>query len=257
MTELENSIKTIHEEILKNRSEIKSCIEASEARLLLKIELLKKTVSNLEKENCMLKEEVEILKRKQNKKNIVIFGLNKKQEDIQADNLCKDLKDLIDVELKSSDINDVYQLGKTNNCPIKIEFSTYLKKKEVLENCKKLKGKKITITHDLTLTQRSEIKILKKHLFMAKQEQKYKECYIKGNKLIVDGTSYGVEELEKEIILDNKPNSEPSTPTIKSIEGIFGGKQKDSSTPKVPVVKKPVQLIKSQKPRTRSENKLQ
>lgn len=260
MTELEQTIGRIHEEILKNRTEIKNYIEASETRLLMKIEKLKNTVFNLEKENKNLKEEIEYIKRSQKKKNILIFGLNKKKEEVTAGNLCEDLKNLLSVDLKESDFSDVYPLGKSESCPIKVEFNSHFKKKEVLKNCNKLKGRNISISHDLTQTQRSEIRILRKHLFLAKNEGKYKECYIRGSKLIVDGTGYAIEDLEKEENLETKPNSAPTTPIVE----ITGKKnpvtKKDPSTPKVPTAKKPVQLNQVQKPvqekpRTRSIHK--
>lgn len=67
-----------------------------------------------------------------------------------------------------------------------------------MKNCSKLKGNKITISHYLTLVQRSGNKILKRHLFLAKQAQNYEECYNREVKFIVEGTAFGVEDLEKD-----------------------------------------------------------
>ncbi|KAG5874150.1 hypothetical protein JTB14_029460 [Gonioctena quinquepunctata] len=260
MLEVEKSIKSIHEEILKNRVEIKNCIEASETRLLLKFEQLKNTVSKLEKENYTLREEVENLKRIQNKKNIIIFGLKKKREEITAENLCRDLNEILGVELREGDVGDIYPLGKSINCPIKIEFNSNLKKKEVLTNCNKLKGRNISIANDLTHTQRSENKILRKHLFLAKQEGNYRDCYIRGDRLFVDGISYGVEDLEKEDYPETKHNSAPSTPIVEPLEKVSTDLRRGPSTPKTSVAKKTVPSIYipvPEKPRTRSINKNQ
>lgn len=260
MIDLDAAVKNIREEISNTRIDIKSCIEASEARLLLKIEQLKSTVSKLEKENNELKGEVEFLKRAQNKKNILIFGLNKKREEVNAENLCKDLKDLLGAELKVSDFGDVYPLGKSENCPIKIEFISYPKKREVLKNCNKLKGKNISIANDLTHYQRQEIKILRKHLLLARQEEKYDECYIKGNKLFVNGTAYGIEDLENIESVGPKHSSAPSTPTVETIKKITPDQRKVPSTPKTSTTRKQMQMAPTQKPtqekpRTRSVNK--
>ncbi|KAG5894736.1 hypothetical protein JTB14_006155 [Gonioctena quinquepunctata] len=140
MIDLDKVVRSIREEISNTRTDMKNCIEASEARLLLKIEQLKSTVSKLEEENSELKARVELLKRVHDKRNILISGRNKKREEITAENLCKELKDLLEhVDLKDNDFSDVYPLGESENCPLKLEFNTSPKEREVLENCKKLK----------------------------------------------------------------------------------------------------------------------
>lgn len=217
MQEIDITGKQIYDEILKNRNDIKNYIEASETRLLLRFEELRNHVTNLEKENKQLKEEVELLKAAQNLKNIVIFGLNKKKEDITPQNLCTTLNNLLGVELNASDIDDCFPLSKSDNCPIKIKFQSNLVKKNILRSCRKLKGTNISISQDLTKKQQQDNKILRKHLFLAKQEEKYKQCFIRGNRLFVDGTSYGVEDLIQEDChtetIPDKPNSAPATPT--------------------------------------------
>ncbi|KAG5873384.1 hypothetical protein JTB14_022956 [Gonioctena quinquepunctata] len=82
MSDLDKAIQIIREEILDSRTEIKNCTVASEARLLLKIEDLKNTVENLERENSEIKGELEYLKRAQ----------NKKREEVVAEILCEDLR---------------------------------------------------------------------------------------------------------------------------------------------------------------------
>lgn len=52
------------------KAEFKSIIEASEARILLKIEDVKQRVSILEKENTNLKNKIESLERANRKNNI-------------------------------------------------------------------------------------------------------------------------------------------------------------------------------------------
>lgn len=265
MPEKDITVQQIYDEILKNRNDIKNCIEASETRLLLRIEELRSHITNLEKENQLLKKEVELLKVAQNRNNIVVFGLNKKQEDIIPQNICTTLNNLLEVELKVSDIDDGFPLGKTDNCPIKIQFLTHQVKKNILQNCRKLKGKNISISHDLTKKQQLDNKILRKHLFLAKQE--YKSCFIRGNRLFVDGTSYGVEDLTTEDCLAvaevDKPKSAPATPTLTLppptnspiTEKVTIGKEKEQSTPKSSNnPRKTVQNIPSviNKPRTRS-----
>lgn len=210
-------IKQIYEEILKSRNEIKRTIEASEVRLLLKIEQLTNSLRDLERENSELRSEVEILKREGKKNNILVFGLNTENKDINANYICKELKSLIGIELKESQLNDTYPLGTSNNRPVKIEFTSYLTKKTVLKNCSKLKGTSISIVNDLTPQQRHERKILRKHMTLAKQDNK--TCYIKNNKLYVEEIVYTVEDLlQCEIPQKPKINSAPSTPSVSNEE---------------------------------------
>ncbi|KAJ8960093.1 hypothetical protein NQ317_014279, partial [Molorchus minor] len=106
----------------------------------------------------------------QNKKNnIVIFGIKKSRSDITPQYICQKLNELLDIELNELDISNLYSLGNVENSPIKVEFASYIKTIYTLKHCNKLKGKNITIAHDLTLNQRQENQILRKHLNLAKK----------------------------------------------------------------------------------------
>lgn len=61
MSEIYNSrkFKDILNEIINSKKELKNAIHASEARLLLKVELIQSKVTELQKENQLLKEEIE------------------------------------------------------------------------------------------------------------------------------------------------------------------------------------------------------
>lgn len=172
------SLKLLYDEIIKNRNEIKNKIEASETRLLMKIEETANRLKLVESENCMLKEEIEILKRNNKKNNLVIFGLKQQKTEITSEYISHKFKELLNVDVREPDLNDLYTLGNSNDSPIKVELTSQLKKKEIIKNCHKLKGTNITIAHDLTLQQRTENQILRKHLNQAKQDKK-KICYIK------------------------------------------------------------------------------
>lgn len=207
------TLKQIYEEIIKNRKEIKYMIEASETKLLLKIEDLKNTVNKLEKENSELKSEVENLKRENKKNSLMIFGLNTENKEVNTEYICRELKSLIDVELNDIHINDIYPLGKGKNRPVKIELVSNITKRNILKNCSKLKGTNISITNDLTPQQRQQQKTLRKHLILARQDNK--NCYIKNNKLYVENIIYNVEDLlASEFQEEVKVNSAPASPSV-------------------------------------------
>lgn len=208
-------LKSIKEDVLKNRAEIKSAIEASEARVLLKIEDLQRRINTLEKENLTLTKKIEHIERSTKKNNILVFGL---KEDIQnsAVNICNTLTKLLEVEVSVNDLNNVYSIKSLRNT-VKVEFISNLKKTEILRNARKLKDSGISIAQDLTFMQREENKLLRKYLKKAR-ENPVNTSYIKGNKLYVNNKCYTVDELEEldsDLEDERKINSAPPTPTSK------------------------------------------
>ncbi|XP_057663191.1 uncharacterized protein LOC130898139 [Diorhabda carinulata] len=204
----------ILEEIISSKEELKSLIEAVEVRLSLKIEDLYRKLNKVEAENRHLSNKIENIERKTKENNIVIFGLDTKPEEITPEYICNELGRLVNVTINESDLNNIYSLGRKERAPIRVEFVSYLKKSEVLKNAKNLKGTNISVANDLTLIQREEHKILRKHLILAKTNN-HINCYIRRNKLFVDGKIYSPEELEViETTEINRPksNSEPATP---------------------------------------------
>ncbi|KAK9891873.1 hypothetical protein WA026_017359 [Henosepilachna vigintioctopunctata] len=151
------TLRKIYEEIISSKQEIKNTIADSEARLLLEIQELKIRVNALEEENSELKNNIEFAERKLNRKNLVIFGLKKSGAEISLSYVCKELNRLLDVEIAESDVSDCFPLGNGQNCPVKIELLTNIKKRQIFSNLRKLKGTGIAVSHDLTRKQREEL----------------------------------------------------------------------------------------------------
>lgn len=203
----------ILEEIIKVKNEIRHIIEATETKLLLKIEDLKNTVKTLKDENTAIKGEIEQIQQNQRKNNVIIFGLIT-ENPIIPENICEKLNQILELNLKVTDLNDIYKLGKKEGDPIKVEFLSSLNKKRVLQNGYKLKGTNIFITQDRTPLQRERNKILRKHLVAAKEDYPHKDSYIKNEKLYVNGEVYTVEDLLALESIEGKRrnNSAPPTP---------------------------------------------
>lgn len=210
----------ILEEIKQMKKELKSSIEALEVRIALGVQEINRRVIELEKENSLLKKQLELQEQRHRENNIIIFGLKHPQHNLSAEFVRNELKNLVGIEVKESDLNNFYPLGKTDSCPIKVEFVSFLKKKSILNSAKKLKGSNIFIGKDLTSKERQDNQILGKHLRLAKQDQNI-NCFIRNNRLHVDNKIYTVEDLEgteeiEEISVKHKPNSAPGTPTPSS-----------------------------------------
>lgn len=208
----DSSLNKIVLEIKKSKDELKNLILASETRLQLKIEELKGRISEIEEENNFLKNKIEYLERDSKQKNIVIYGLNKTPAEIDIDFVCRELTKTGE-KTEKSDISNFYCLGKDANCPLKVEFTTKIKKNCILKNSHKLKNTGIGIVPDLTVKQREDRKFLKTQL--ERQLTRGKQSYIRGNRLIIGSETYSIEELrrsedEEEV---RRNNSTPATPT--------------------------------------------
>lgn len=210
----EITIDKIYEEILNSRFELKNIIEASEARVLLKIEELKNKVKTLEEENLSLKIRLEEVDRTKRKNNILLFGLERQAKEVSIEFVTEKIQNLLDIRLKEADVNNAYYLGNLENSPLKVELVSFLKKKLILENCKKLKGSDIYISNDLTEKQREEFKRLRQHLSVVKRNSG-NHCYIRSNKLYINNKPHTLEELEADKEVEKyKPSSAPATPDV-------------------------------------------
>lgn len=142
------------EEIKKNKTELKHIIKASESRVLMKIEFNEK-VKKLENENVYLQNKVEFLEREIKKNSILIYGLEL-EENNTIQNICENLSQLLETDISPAHVKDCYWLSSIPKKPVKLEFVSNLTKKEVFNNCRKLKGTNIGISNDLTYKQRQE-----------------------------------------------------------------------------------------------------
>lgn len=143
-----------------------------------------------------LKDKYEKLEKVQRGHNIVIFGLPKSTENLPS-YVVRVIKEYTELDITVDDIDNVYRIGKeTNTKPIIVKFLSYLKKQEVIRRSKKFKGSKISISDDLTVEEREDMKVLRKHLQKARSENH--NAFIRNMKLIVNGRSYTVQDLSDE-----------------------------------------------------------
>lgn len=210
------TLQQIAKELGDIKQELRRVIEASETRILLKIEESKSRIITLEKENSCLRDRLEFLDRKTRKNNIIVFGLN--AFPLSSQSIVEKLNGLLDSQIREEDLSDAYRLGRSNTGPIKIELHNYQVKKRILEYKSKLKGTNIYINHDLTHVQLEEGRKLREYL-RESQASSQGTSYIRGNRLWRNGRYYTIQELEKEenrietgaLLREN--NSAPATPT--------------------------------------------
>ncbi|KAG5865271.1 hypothetical protein JTB14_006491 [Gonioctena quinquepunctata] len=218
-------MKEVSEFLRQTKQELKSLIEAVEVRITLKVEEINRRLNKLEKENKLIQERTENIERKIKENNIVIFGLKHPGQNITIDFISRKLERLVGIEVQAADLNNFYTLGKTESCPIKIEFISFLKKNEILRYMKKLKRTSISIANDMTFKQREDSKILRKHLNLARQDN-IVNCFINNNKLFVNNQIYSVKDLSgtgefldiEEKSASNSALDTPTPPEINRIE---------------------------------------
>lgn len=153
-------------------------------------------LQNSENNICKLKKRCLYLERRIRKNNIVIFGLTVDGSEIVEQTISK-LNELFGLNVTTKDINNIYKIGKSSNPPIVVEFVSFLLKKQVFHDTDKLKalrGTNISVANDLCEEDRQEQKVLRKHLKVARSDNK--QARIVGNKLEVEGRLYTAAELE-------------------------------------------------------------
>lgn len=217
MSDSDISNNELLERILNGNSALALQIQAVEVRLSLKIEEVNHKINNLSQENTELKEKLETIERHQRKNNIIIFGLDREEEQLNINSFLNKLNNYLTTDIKQPDLNNIYLLGKGRHCPIKLEFISYLNKQAIFRNIKNLKGTKISIVDDLTYFQREENKLLKTHLHEARKDNQ-NTCFIKRGQLYLNGKYYKPTELNEisPAFEKNIPNSDPGTPLINS-----------------------------------------
>ncbi|CAG9759560.1 unnamed protein product [Ceutorhynchus assimilis] len=147
------------------------------------------------------------LERSQRKNNIVLFGLNSSKENL-LDHTLNTLNKYLETNITNTDINNIYQIGKSATQPIVIQFVTFLKKQTLFQNKEKLQTLRehgLSITNDLCKEDQDELKVLRKHLKNAKAQNL--EANIKGYFLFIAGERYSAEDL-KQIEVDAEKNKE-------------------------------------------------
>lgn len=248
MTGVELTNIQLRDEIVKGNEDVKSFLRALEVKLSLKIEEISHRLNKAEKENDELKRRVEYLERERRRNGIIIFGLERHTAIVGVQDIVEFIGNSLKVKLVEGDINSLFTLGRNKNSPIKVEFTSYLKKLTVLKNTKNLKGSSIRITQDLTEQQRSENKILRKHLYSAKQRG-VTNCYIRKGRFHMDDrvfTPADLECLEEEGFecFPSRPHSDPGTPIhqTKSTKEEIGHAKPGESTVKLPPPTQPVKL---------------
>lgn len=157
-------------------------------------EVTKRVIKAEEKIEALTKRNIS-LERRIRKNNIVIFGLSYVGSDL-AEFVIDQFNKLLKIVIKEEEINNIYKIGKKSESqPIVIEFVSYFNKLKVLKNTKLLKDTTVSIANDLCPEDREDLKVLVKHLKIAKANNI--QAKIRGLRLVINGKEYTVEQLQQ------------------------------------------------------------
>lgn len=211
------------------------------------ISKIQDTVKTLENHNEVISEKINLHDIILRKKNIVLFGLPESttlEEDLKSFFLEK-----LSIKIANFDLDNFYRIGVESENKVRavlVKFTREKTKQDVFKNVKKLKGTRYSIANDLSPKQRQEQKILYHHYKTAKSKQ-YNAKIVK-NTLIVDGTTYSVQDLQEDEELNFAefteeklfPNhSAPPTPNQQNPESNLNDSSEEETLIEKPEISKP------------------
>ncbi|KAL1460186.1 hypothetical protein WDU94_012122 [Cyamophila willieti] len=142
---------------------------------------------------------IEIIEKTINANNIIIFGV---KENTYRDTVKKILKIFEDIDVKISKycITNLTKFGKLWNeeGPLKVTLVSNILKMDILKNRSRLKasGSTIQIKEDLSKeTRQSREKLMP---FSAKVVEEGLKCFMRGDKLVINGKPWTFQELSED-----------------------------------------------------------
>lgn len=186
----ERQTSVLKADVAELKSEIKT--EIADIKNILTEESNKR--KELEIRQNQIEERIARIEKLARKNNIVIFGLQPREENLLSYTI-EQLNQHLNVNINALHINNLFSLGKNqNNPPVLVQFTSFLTKLEVLKQSKNLKGTGIHISEELSKEERENRKVLVKHQKQARG--KNLNAYIRNNKLIINHEAFTAEELE-------------------------------------------------------------
>lgn len=209
-SEILNILKTLSKEITEIKSDVKQIKEDLKAQVT-QINLINEKITSVEKVNLNLQLQITNIERYIRQNNIIFFGVKENNKDLEF--IIDFTTQKLDVSISINDINNYYRIGNKGDKPrpLVVKLISLLKKRELMNNARKLKGSGIYISEDLTPQDREDHKILREHWKQAKA--KHLSAQIKNHKLIINGEVYTAQ------ILRNKEVDYLSSPPRIQLKG--------------------------------------
>lgn len=161
---------------------------------------------DLENKNKELAQKLEVqgnkmekLEKQLKRKNIVMFGIEETENNYNEleEIIVQTIKEKLQVSLTMQDIEFVRRIGRknNNNRPVNIGLTTMRKKTDILASRRNLRGTNLRIDQDLTESELTQRRNLKKYAIMLK-EMGY-DVYLRNNKIFLEKKPYTLSEIEE------------------------------------------------------------
>lgn len=209
--EMKEEIKA---EIVELRREIHGNNEA--------IKVLKDKLTAVESDNIKIYNTLLRIERKQKQNNLIIFGFPETSGEILTDSIVKFVELQLGINLNMHDVNNIYRLTTRNSSkgprPVILELVTFMKKQEIMQQKRRLKGTHLVISDDLPQKDRIERKLLYDYYTSARN----KGCSARllHNKVEINGKYYTYSDLcEKKLRIGELSNPGTRSDSASSTPG--------------------------------------
>lgn len=187
--------KKENETLNKKMDDLQSMLKEEKTVRIKEMGQLKKQVEELKMEVQVCRKEIKEIQNKERKLNFVIKGIQEEKEESDDETVSKVktfLQNKLGVQMEG--VNKAYRMGRYSQqrkyhriIMVKCQNENF--KKNVLQMKGKLKGSQIYIEEDYS----KEVREVRRKLFekAVLERKEGKIAYVKFNKLIIDGETYG------------------------------------------------------------------
>lgn len=141
--------------------EIKGELQMENRKIVGSFSQHSRQIVSLENRFDHLLKRIGFLERLVRKNNVVIHGLIIPADTPFKDYVLQKIGELVGIDIPHSAVNNVVRLPGREIPSIKLEFTSFMLKQNLLDHCFKLRGSRISVVHDLCKADREDQKILR------------------------------------------------------------------------------------------------
>lgn len=198
------AIGDLRKEILENRQQITN-INSSLTAIVSSVEMsvnsikeLQNSHTSLVKENEILKREIRNMNKKDRRNNLIIFNVPNADESGRNALPRKIITILSEanITINDSHIDDCYRIGRqSQNRPVLLKLSSYLKKREIFESRSDLFKMGYRISFDNSKEEREEYRNAQPYIIHLRKTNR--SARFRDGKILVENKLYTLEEVKK------------------------------------------------------------
>lgn len=195
--ELKNLFETQKEELSEQWNNTVQSLVREVREMKSELDTARRDLAGVRGRMEWLESKLDYQENQSRRNNLVFYGLDEGRNESweESENLVKEVIASMGVRVSEMDIDRAHRVGsRKGKRPIIVRFAFYKRKVEVLINAKKLQNTGYAVSEDFSAKVRARRDQLKGH--MATARERGFRASIRFDKLIVDGRSYSLEELQ-------------------------------------------------------------